>query len=80
MALVFCKLMALLVLNSRLNDLQYINLPLTALALIMVLFGLPLKRVDGDLKQKLKQIDYLGSFLMLSSLTLILLPISWYEY
>lgn len=45
--------------------------------MIIVTLVLPLKRVKGNAKEKLKKIDYLGSFIMLSSSLLILLPLSW---
>jgi hypothetical protein len=56
---------------------QYINIPLTSIAILVVAVVLPLKPVKGDFKAKLKQIDYLGSFLMLTASILILLPLSW---
>ncbi|OJJ45121.1 hypothetical protein ASPZODRAFT_18031 [Penicilliopsis zonata CBS 506.65] len=55
----------------------YINIPLTSMAILIVALVLPLKRVKGEVKQKLMQIDYLGSLLMISSSVLILLPLSW---
>ncbi|KAE9369700.1 putative tetracycline efflux protein [Stipitochalara longipes BDJ] len=55
----------------------YINIPLTSIAMIIVALVLPLKRVKGNAKEKLKKIDYLGSLTMLSSSLLILLPLSW---
>lgn len=56
---------------------QYINIPLTSIAIMIVTLVLPLKRVKGNAKAKLKQIDYLGCVIMLSSSLLILLPLSW---
>lgn len=47
------------------------------MAIIVVAFALPLKRVEGNMKVKLKQIDYLGSGIMLLSAFAILLPLSW---
>ncbi|KAJ5814831.1 hypothetical protein N7474_006608 [Penicillium riverlandense] len=55
----------------------YINIPLTGISIFVVAFVLPLKRVKGDVKGKLKKIDYLGCATMLISAILILLPISW---
>ncbi|KAJ5606312.1 hypothetical protein N7510_009093 [Penicillium lagena] len=55
----------------------YINIPLTSISIFVVAFVLPLKRVKGDVKGKLKKIDYLGCATMLISAILILLPISW---
>ena len=66
------------------NDLhrrkQYINIPLTSTAIIIVALVLPLKRVKGDVKAKLKKVDYLGCLIMFTSVILILLPLSWYVY
>ncbi|KAH8669069.1 putative tetracycline efflux protein [Xylariales sp. PMI_506] len=55
----------------------YINIPLTSIAILVVTFVLPLKRVKGDVKSKLAKIDYLGCAIMVSSALLILLPLSW---
>lgn len=57
---------------------KYINIPLTSISILVVAFVLPLKRVKGDVKGKLKKIDYLGCATMLISAILILLPISWF--
>ncbi|ORY25555.1 major facilitator superfamily domain-containing protein [Naematelia encephala] len=55
----------------------YINLPLTVLSILVVTFLLPLKRVHGGVRRKLKQIDYLGCALTLIWTILVLLPLSW---
>ncbi|KAJ4389868.1 hypothetical protein N0V93_007340 [Gnomoniopsis smithogilvyi] len=55
----------------------YINIPLTSIAIFVVAFVLPLKRVKGNAKEKLLKIDYYGSVIMLFSATLILIPLSW---
>ncbi len=46
--------------------------------MVVVILVLPLKRVEGDVKTKLKQVDYLGCLIMLTSAILILLPLSWF--
>lgn len=56
---------------------QYINLPMIAIGMIVCVFALPLKAVKGDIKSKLKKIDYGGSALTLAWAVLILLPLSW---
>ncbi|KAJ5907415.1 hypothetical protein N7495_000097 [Penicillium taxi] len=56
---------------------QYINIPLTSVALVVAVFALPLKPVTVCKKLQFKQIDYLGCTAMLLSAVLILLPISW---
>lgn len=57
---------------------QYINIPLTAISILVVIFVLPLKRVKGNHKLRFKQIDYLGCATMFIASILILLPISWW--
>lgn len=56
---------------------QWINLPMTAIAVVVVVFALPLKAVKGNIMTKLKQIDYLGSILTLAFSILILMALSW---
>lgn len=56
---------------------QYINLPLTALSMLVVIFFLPLKHVKGNIRDKLRKVDYYGSGLTLAWAILILLAISW---
>lgn len=63
--------------DPRLVRYQYINIPLTSIAIFVVAFVLPLKRVKGNVKEKLLKIDYYGSVIMLCSATLILIPLSW---
>lgn len=48
--------------------------------MVVVVFVLPLKRVKGNVKDKLKKIDYMGCVLMLASAVLILIPLSWYLF
>lgn len=48
-----------------------------AIGMVVVVFALPLKAVKGDIKSKLKKIDYGGSALTLAWAVLILLPLSW---
>ncbi|OAA65648.1 efflux pump antibiotic resistance protein [Niveomyces insectorum RCEF 264] len=55
----------------------YVNIPLISVSIGVALFGLPLKHVAGDIRRKLGQIDYTGSFLLLMASVLILLPVSW---
>ena len=47
-----------------------------AVCIVMDYFILPLKPVTGSIKQKLKQIDYLGIFLSAAGTVLLLVPIS----
>ncbi|ODV96777.1 hypothetical protein PACTADRAFT_39663 [Pachysolen tannophilus NRRL Y-2460] len=55
----------------------YINLPISAVSLIFLFFVYNPPRPKGDLITKLKMIDYLGVFLMASSLVLILLALTF---
>ncbi|EPS99206.1 hypothetical protein FOMPIDRAFT_1060977 [Fomitopsis schrenkii] len=55
----------------------YINLPLAALAIATVVWLLPQKKVHGDIRKKLSQIDYVGSLLTIISSVLLLLGLNW---
>ncbi|KAJ9099214.1 hypothetical protein QFC21_004094 [Naganishia friedmannii] len=55
----------------------WINLPMIAIGMFVCVFALPLKSVKGDIRSKLKKIDYGGSVLTLAWAVLILLPLSW---
>ncbi|KAL1410653.1 hypothetical protein Q8F55_004672 [Vanrija albida] len=55
----------------------YINLPLTALAIVTIVFLLPLKPVQGSVREKLAKLDYYGSLLTLAWAVLVLLALSW---
>ncbi|OCF31076.1 tetracycline efflux protein [Kwoniella heveanensis BCC8398] len=55
----------------------YINLPLTAASMVVVVFFLPLRRVKGSIWGKLKKLDYYGSLLTLAWASLILIALSW---
>ncbi|EMR62672.1 hypothetical protein MGN70_008960 [Eutypa lata] len=54
-----------------------LNLPLTALTTLCVLFFMPLKKVEGDWRLKLKAIDFLGVLLALAGSTIIVLGLTW---
>ncbi|KZO95510.1 MFS general substrate transporter [Calocera viscosa TUFC12733] len=55
----------------------WLGVPLAGVAIVVVIFLLPLRRVKGDMKTKLKQVDYLGTVLSLMGTMGILLPLSW---
>ncbi|WVQ97393.1 hypothetical protein IAU59_004505 [Kwoniella sp. CBS 9459] len=55
----------------------YINIPLTAASMVVVVFFLPLRRVKGSIWGKLKKLDYYGSLLTLAWASLILIALSW---
>ncbi|OGM44015.1 MFS drug transporter [Aspergillus bombycis] len=54
-----------------------LNLPLTAITTLCVLFFMPLRKVTGDWKMKLKAIDFVGAFLALGSTAVLLLGLTW---
>ncbi|KAI1826115.1 major facilitator superfamily domain-containing protein [Xylaria intraflava] len=54
-----------------------LNLPLTFLTTICVVFFMPLKKVEGDWKLKLKAVDFIGIALTLSGTTIFLLGLTW---
>ncbi|KAI8979392.1 major facilitator superfamily domain-containing protein [Mycotypha africana] len=55
----------------------YINLPIGAVALAVILFCLKLPVPKGSLRSKLKRIDYIGTILVLSAATLFLLAMNF---
>ena len=54
-----------------------LNLPLTALTTLCVFFFMPLRKVTGDWKVKLKAIDFVGAFLALGGTAVLLLGLNW---
>ncbi|RAK71508.1 putative MFS drug transporter [Aspergillus fijiensis CBS 313.89] len=54
-----------------------LNLPLTALTVCCVVFFLPLRKVTGDWKSKLRAIDFFGALLALGGTSLVLLGLTW---
>ncbi|OAA38117.1 MFS general substrate transporter [Metarhizium rileyi] len=54
-----------------------LNLPLTALTTSCVVFFMPLKKVHGDWKLKLKAVDFFGIFLSFSGMTVFILGMTW---
>lgn len=54
-----------------------LNLPLTAITTLSVLFFMPLRKVTGDWKVKLKAIDFFGVFLALGGTAVLLLGLTW---
>ncbi|WWD17805.1 hypothetical protein CI109_102247 [Kwoniella shandongensis] len=55
----------------------YINLPLSAIAFVTIVFILPLRRVRGSAWEKLKKLDFYGSLLTLAWASLVLIALSW---
>lgn len=52
-------------------------LPFTAFSAALVYFFMPLKPNEGDWRRKLALVDYLGSVLILSASTLLVLSLTW---
>ncbi|KAI1283513.1 major facilitator superfamily domain-containing protein [Xylaria sp. FL0933] len=54
-----------------------LSLPLSALTTLCVIFFMPLKKVEGDWKLKLKAVDFIGIALTLAGTTIFLLGLTW---
>lgn len=54
-----------------------LNLPLTALTTLCVFFFMPLRRVEGNWRVKLKAVDFMGVFLALAGTAVLLLGLNW---
>ncbi|KAI3316730.1 major facilitator superfamily domain-containing protein [Xylariaceae sp. AK1471] len=54
-----------------------LSLPLTVLTTLCVIFFMPLKRVEGDWKLKLKAVDFIGIALTLAGTTIFLIGLTW---
>ena len=52
-------------------------LPLTAIATLAVLFFMPLRKVAGEWKAKLKVVDFFGALLALGGTALLMLGLTW---
>ncbi|KXT03828.1 hypothetical protein AC578_8920 [Pseudocercospora eumusae] len=55
----------------------WINLPIVGLGLIGIVIFLKLNFRRRPLKEKLKELDYLGAFLFITSITSFLIPVTW---
>lgn len=55
----------------------YINLPIGGVAFVFLMFGFNPPKPLGNLKAKLAKIDYLGTFLLVSGLVLVLLGLTF---
>ncbi|EXF74805.1 multidrug resistance protein fnx1 [Colletotrichum fioriniae PJ7] len=54
-----------------------LNMPLTLLCTLCVIFFMPLRKVEGNWKLKLKAVDFVGSFLALAGTTVLMLGLTW---
>ncbi|KAF9941630.1 hypothetical protein BGZ67_004461 [Mortierella alpina] len=55
----------------------WINLPLGAISVVFIWFNLDLPTPKGSFSDKIKRIDFYGSFLLLGTVIMILLALSW---
>ncbi|KAF8058526.1 major facilitator superfamily domain-containing protein [Lyophyllum atratum] len=55
----------------------WIDIPVSFVAMCVVVFVLPLKPVQGDMRRKLLVVDYLGAGLTLLGCSLVILPLIW---
>ncbi|KAI8363229.1 major facilitator superfamily domain-containing protein [Mortierella sp. GBAus27b] len=55
----------------------WINLPFGGISMLFIMVNLNLPTPKGSLSDKLKRIDYLGAILLMCSVILLLLPLSW---
>ncbi|KAF4536950.1 Tetracycline resistance protein TetB/drug resistance transporter [Lasiodiplodia theobromae] len=54
-----------------------LNLPLSVIMVVCVVFFMPLKKVEGDWKVKLKAIDFTGAVLALGGSAVLVLALTW---
>ncbi|KAI0596545.1 permease of the major facilitator superfamily [Biscogniauxia sp. FL1348] len=54
-----------------------LNLPLTVLTTSCVIFFMPLKKVEGNWRLKLKAVDFVGVLLALAGTSILLLGLTW---
>ncbi|KAJ7032041.1 major facilitator superfamily domain-containing protein [Mycena alexandri] len=55
----------------------WITIPVSFVATCVVVFILPLKPVQGEIRSKLLAVDYIGTLLTLVGCTLLILPLIW---
>ncbi|KAK1853229.1 MFS drug transporter [Colletotrichum chrysophilum] len=54
-----------------------LNMPLTLLCTVCVIFFMPLRKVEGDWKMKLKAVDFVSSGLALAGTSVLMLGLTW---
>ena len=52
-------------------------MPFAGLGFVMIPFFLSLKYKTGNFVEKLKRVDWLGSFIFIASTTSFLIPVTW---
>ncbi|KAF2092062.1 putative MFS drug transporter [Saccharata proteae CBS 121410] len=54
-----------------------LNLPMSVITTVCVVFFMPLKKVEGDWRKKVKAIDFFGAFLALGGSCVLVLALTW---
>ncbi|KAF8869427.1 MFS general substrate transporter [Infundibulicybe gibba] len=55
----------------------WVNIPISLAAVSVVIFALPLKQVQGNIREKLLSVDFTGVGLTLVGCALVILPLIW---
>ncbi|KAJ5475214.1 hypothetical protein N7539_008280 [Penicillium diatomitis] len=55
----------------------YINLPFVGVGAVFVIYFLNLKILPSSLAEKLRRIDYIGTFIFVGSISSFLIPLTW---
>ncbi|KAI5801600.1 major facilitator superfamily domain-containing protein [Peziza echinospora] len=55
----------------------WLNLPFCAIGFVMIPLFLNITTVPSSLKEKLKQVDWFGTFLFISSTASVMIPVTW---
>lgn len=55
----------------------WINIPFEVISITFIYLNMDLPIPKGSFKEKIKRVDFLGSFILFIAVTLILLPLNW---
>ncbi|CAG7948745.1 unnamed protein product [Penicillium nalgiovense] len=55
----------------------YINFPFIGVGVVMVLVFMKLNMIPSSLMEKLRRVDYIGTFIFVASVTSFLIPLTW---
>ncbi|KAJ5659679.1 major facilitator superfamily domain-containing protein [Penicillium longicatenatum] len=55
----------------------YINFPFIGVGVVLVLVFMRLNMIPSSLKEKLRQVDYIGTIIFVASMTSFLIPLTW---
>lgn len=67
---------ARLILRSK-RWIFFINLPFAGIAFVLIPIFLRLNRIPQNLRDQLKRVDWVGSFIFIASTTSFLIPVTW---